>query len=61
MSCASSSRLEEEDDDVSGSVEPAISIKNSIFPLSFSILTPFQADSHKNLFVKETRHNKKSV
>ena len=31
MSCASSSRLEEEDDDMAGSVEPAMSTQNSIF------------------------------
>ena len=47
---ASSSRLEEEDDDVAGSVEPAMSTQNSIFPRVFSILIPFQPGSHEELY-----------
>ena len=38
---ASSSRLEEEDDDVAGLVELAMSTQNTTFPWVFPILTPF--------------------
>ena len=59
---SSSSCLEEEDNDVADSVEPAMSNHNPIFPWFFSILTLFQIGSHEIFFmVPETRHKKKSV
>ena len=39
--CASSSRPKEENDDVAGSTEPAMSTQNSIFPQFFLTLTLF--------------------
>ena len=59
--CASSSCLEEEDNDMASSIEPAMSTQNPTFSQFFSILAPFQTGFHEKFIVLETRHNQEFV